>query len=115
MRISDWSSDVCSSDLQARRRQAKPGKADHTVGAVTHRARCGRIAAKEIANPRIEQSRRARADGANDLETAAWRGLEVGIGVDVEDTDAFDAIIVDPPVDCVGGANPVQVGSEERV
>src|SRR3546814_7156519 len=28
-----------SGDAQARRRQAKPGKADHTVGAVTHRAR----------------------------------------------------------------------------
>src|SRR3546814_20830604 len=97
MRISDWSSDVCSSDLdrpgklnadraiigrvrarsqpdlavrriaplpagdpQPRRRQAEAGEADHTVGAIAHRARRGRIAAEEIANPRIEQSRRAR-------------------------------------------------------
>src|SRR3546814_5338248 len=64
MRISDWSSDVCSSDL---------------------------------------------------LEPAAWRGLEVGIGVDVEDTDAFDAIIVDPPVDRAGVETPVQVGDEDSL
>src|SRR3546814_7957520 len=78
MRISDWSSDVCSSDL-------------------------------------IEQSRRARPDIADDLEAPARCGLEVGIGIDVEDTDAFDPVIVDPPVDRAGVEALVQVGDQDRL
>src|SRR3546814_5949703 len=107
MGISDWRSDVCSADL--------PREADHTIGAIAHRARRSRIAAEEIANPRIEQSRRARPDIADDLEAPARCGLEVGIGIDVEDTDAFDPVIVDPPVDRAGVEALVQVGDQDRL
>src|SRR3546814_14838477 len=83
MRISDWSSDVCSSDL--------------------------------VAHAGIEQPGRARADMAGNLEAAARRGLEVHVRVDVEQADAFDAVIIDPPVDRTGVEALVQVGDDDRL
>src|SRR3546814_18454313 len=83
MRISDCSSDVCSSDL--------------------------------IAHAGVEELRRTRADVAGDLEAAARRGLQVHVRVAVEQADAFDAVLIDPPVDGAGVEALVPVGDDDRL
>src|SRR3546814_5642022 len=52
---------------------------------------------------------------AGNLEAAARRGLEVHVRVDVEQADAFDAVIIDPPVDRTGVEALVQVGDDDRL
>ncbi len=106
---------LAAGHAQARRRQAQAREADNAVGTIAHRTRRSRIAAEEIADARVEQSGRACADAADDLESAARRGLQVGIGIDVEDADAFDPIVVDPPVDRAGVETLVEIGDDDRL
>src|SRR3546814_19793247 len=52
MRISDWSSDVCSSDLRRRQRLARESQWGAALEVVQHEARVVAIAAADIVNGR---------------------------------------------------------------
>ena len=66
-------------------------------------------------HPRIEQLRRSRANAPGDRKAAVWRSFQIGIGIDVENANALDAIIIDPPVDRPGIKTTVQVGDDDRL
>ena len=100
---------------QSRRGEPQVGEADDAVGAIADIAARHRIAAQKIADPRIEQPRRPRAHLADDLEPAARRGFQIGVGVDVEQPDTFDAIVIDPPVDRPGVKTLVEIGDHDRL
>src|SRR3546814_8685942 len=68
MRISDWSSDVCSSDL---------------------------IAPQEIAHAIVEEPRRARPHPSLERESSIGRRIQISRGFKIEDTYAFDPVIID--------------------
>src|SRR3546814_18553360 len=75
MRISDWSSDVCSSDL-ARFRRAGEG----AVGSQTVARPAARDAAKHDAHPRVRRSYVPRAAAGQDqlLHEVYGRGRDLG-------------------------------------
>ncbi len=102
-------------DAQPRRGEAQIGEAHDAVGAIANIARRDGIAAEQVANARIEQLGRSRANAAGNLEPVGTDTLQIDIGADVEDADAFDAVIIDPPVDGAGVEAAVEVGDDDRL
>src|SRR3546814_9007319 len=100
---------------QPRRGQPQLAEAHDAIGAVADGRGGHRIASEQIAHAGVEELRRTRADVAGDLEAAARRGLQVHVRVDVEQADAFDAVIIDPPVDGAGVEALVQVRDDYRL
>src|SRR3546814_4263749 len=93
MRISDWSSDVCSSDLTTKRARERPR------GAVAHWVGLGRVCWGWSVRP-------ARSGGEAGLGWVTSSGGAVGCG-DLEDPGVVHVDVPAPPVDEV-----VELGRE---
>src|SRR3546814_18833571 len=84
MRISDWSSDVCSSDLFAHRAHATGSRADRRADVTDFRQRRiqhtpGKLVVKPLGDaehtaPGVVFTGRAGATGAVPIGRASWRG-----------------------------------------
>src|SRR3546814_15163544 len=90
MRISDWSSDVCSSDLSTLSRQARSGK--HRTcgnpGQGTTRIRlqvamqCAFPKGQECCGVRLQRPKADRASDGEDRQSVVW-GKSVSVRVDL--------------------------------
>src|SRR3546814_18839343 len=91
MRISDWSSDVCSSDLDRERRRRVDGEGGR--GALHHRHFVGEVRGNELQGRGIERARQAG-------HVHPERGCGGGRAVETHPAGQLQArVVVDEPAD----------------
>ena len=101
-------------DAELWRVHPKVAEGDDAFGAIADVAADDRIAAQEIAHAAVEQLLGLRDDAASDAEPAARTGHQLGVGGQVDDADALDAVIVDPPLQRAGVAARLHVRDDHR-
>nr|GFD55423.1 hypothetical protein [Tanacetum cinerariifolium] len=72
------------------------------------------VAAEEVAHAAVEQLGGARGDTAGDAEAAVRPRHQFGVGVEIDDADALDAVAVHPPLERAGVAAGLHVGDDDR-
>src|SRR3546814_8541962 len=112
MRISDWSSDVCSSDLLVMARwlyerfPAEPeGKLSRRLNALVAGAVCAIVAREIELRPHLKLGRQAREDGAADSDNVLGDVTEALIGAMTLDgaLDGEERFSRKPGADKLGG------------
>ena len=101
-------------NAELRRVEPEPAERHHAFGGIADVAAHDRVAAQETAYAAVEQLPGARDDAAGNAKTAISARHQPRIGGQVDDANALDPVIVDPPLERAGVAAGPDIGDDDR-